>query len=229
MEKFRKQAPALMLGLGFAGLLLRLGVYARAVDEKGLLIPHHPLLLALWVLTAVAAAGAVLLPRSDAPEKRDPLREALGEGICGLGLALAAVTGISAAATALDGAQLVMCLTAGGCLAFAAVRRLGGKPPFMPCYAVVCLFLALYLVCRYRGWSAHPQIQDWFFQVMGAVCGMIFAYLRCVPGKFRLRRTVALLGIFTCLTALSSSADPTLCFGLTAWMLTGHSAPGEDL
>lgn len=229
MEKLRKHAPALMLGLGFAGLALRLGIYARAVDGKGLLIPHHPLQLALWALAAVAAAGAVLLSYPGAPEKRDFLREALGALICALGLALAAVTGARSAFTPLDGIQLVVCLTAAGCLAFAGLRQLRGKTVPMPCYAVVCVFLALYLVCRYRNWSSHPQVQDWFFQVLGVICGMIFAYLRCVPEKFRLRRTVAALGVFTCLTALGHTADPTLYFGLAAWMLTGHSAPGDDL
>lgn len=224
-----RRAGLLSLAAGIAGVLLRLGIYARAVDEKGLLIPDHPLQIALWVLAAAVGALAVLAPEKGPREDRDFRLEALGELLAGAGLALSVPTGLPHAATALDGVRLVLCLAAAGGLALSGIRRIKGGSGHILCYAPACLFFALYLVSRYRGWSSHPQLQDWFFPVLGVIFSMLFAYLRCEPEKYRLRRTVALAGTFACFAAMAAAQDPTLFLGAGIWMATNLHAPGEVL
>ena len=57
------------LVLGLAALGLRLALYRVGVDEKGLLTPGHPLEIGAWIVTAAAAALAVL-PGKEPPENR---------------------------------------------------------------------------------------------------------------------------------------------------------------
>lgn len=227
MKRREKWTPALFLGMGLAGMLLRFSVYALGRDEKGLLIAGHPLQLGLWALTLAAAAAAVLVCRQE-ETSRDRTREGLGELFAALGIGLSVLTGFSRAATALDGVLLVASLAAAGCLALAGVLRLRGRESPMVCYGVVCACFALYLVCGYRGWSARPQLQDWFYSALGAMATMAFAYLRCVAGKGRLRQLVGLLGCFLCLTAIPEAGDPTLFLGTAFWLLTSCRVPGEE-
>ena len=56
--------PLLMLLPGAAALALRRGLYAAAVDAKGLLIQNHPLEIALLVLTAAALTYVAALVSS---------------------------------------------------------------------------------------------------------------------------------------------------------------------
>jgi len=65
MKQLFKSAglPAVAVELGFIGLALRRLLYIFAVDDKGLLITRHPLAVALWLLTALAAAMFALTLR----------------------------------------------------------------------------------------------------------------------------------------------------------------------
>ena len=48
-------APLVTAGLGGIALALRQCLYAFGTDSKGLLIPMHPLEIALWLVAAAAA------------------------------------------------------------------------------------------------------------------------------------------------------------------------------
>ena len=114
-------------------------------------------------------------------------------------------------------------------LAWGAAARLQSKKPHVLCYGAACLFFALNAVCRYRGWVSHPQFQDYLFPLLGALTMMVFAYLRCVPEKIRLRRLVGLIGGFLCLAALAKTDFLPMYFGCGLWMLTNADAPGEPV
>ena len=64
-----KHLPLFTAALGIAAFAARLGLFRLGVDEKGLLIPGHPMDLLVWVITAAAAAlilpGVVRLRGSD--------------------------------------------------------------------------------------------------------------------------------------------------------------------
>ena len=77
LTKDPKWLPWSVLALGCVGGALRFLVYRVAVDEKGLLIPMHPVELILWALTAASVCLAVLFTGSDPKKRRDDQLEAL--------------------------------------------------------------------------------------------------------------------------------------------------------
>lgn len=225
----KKRLAPVVLAMSLLAFALRYGLYTFGLDEKGLLIAAHPMQLCLWALTAVAVALAVLLTEEEAAQNRDSRLEALGEFLAAVGIALALLTRIPGSATVLDGLLLALCVLAAAGLGYGLILRRMGRPMSILSCAAPCLFFAVYMVCNYRVWSARPQLQDWFFPAMGAMTAMIFAYLRCVPGRFRLRRITGLLGCFACFAALGSCADPTVYLGAGLWMITNLHAPGDAL
>ena len=58
LTKDPKWLPWSVLALGCVGGALRFLLYRVAVDEKGLLIPMHPVELILWALTAASVCLA---------------------------------------------------------------------------------------------------------------------------------------------------------------------------
>ena len=216
------------LVLGLAALGLRLALYRVGVDEKGLLTPGHPLEIGVWIVTAAAAALAVL-PGKEPPENRNLRLEALGELLAAAGILLALPEGIRSLSNILEALQLTLAMAACAGLGYGAVRRLRGRSPSAVYYGLPCLFFALNVVCCYRGWVSHPQLQDYLFPLLGARSMMVFAYLRCVPEKHRIRRAVGLMGGFLCLAAASKVVFWPMYLGCGLWMLTNADAPGEPL
>lgn len=227
LTKDPKWLPWSMLGLGCAGCALRFLLYRNAVDDKGLLVPMHPLALILWVLAAAAVALAVLFTGNDPKKRRDDQLEALGQVMAAVGIAISAAGGLKAGAGILDLVHSVFGLATAVLLCFGAILRWQSKPEPMFCAGVSCMFFAVHLVCRYRGWSMHPQIQDYLFPVAASLAAMFFGYLRCDGAKWKIRRMVGLVGTFFCLTAICRSLDPALYLGAGLWMITNLHAQGE--
>ncbi len=220
--------PGLALLLGLGALGLRLALYRLCVDEKGLLTPGHPLEIGIWILTGAAALLAALSgggPR----EKRYPRMEALGELLAAAGILFALAESIHSLVSVLEVIRLALSAVACVGLGWAAVSRLRGGRPHVLCYGAACLFFAMNVVCCYRGWVSHPQLQDYLFPLLGALAMMAFSYLRCVPEKYRSRRMVGLLGGFLCLAALAKTQFVSMYLGCGLWMLTNADAPGEPL
>lgn len=229
IQKNPKWLPWVVLGLGCAAGALRFLLYRTGVDEKGLLISHNPLEYVLWGLTAVTLVLALVFTGKEPRWARDEQLEALGQFMAAVGIAITAAGGFRAGAGVLDLVHMVLGLTATVALLFGAILRWQSKPEHIFCAAVSCLFFALHLVCRYRGWSAHPQVQDYFFPLMGAICAMFFSYLRCESGKLKLRRVIGLAGAFCCISAICKTMDPALYLGAGLWMVTNLHAPGEPV
>ena len=227
LTKDPKWLPWSMLGLGCVGCALRFLLYRIAVDEKGLLVPMHPVELILWVLAAGAVALAVLFTGNDPRKRRDDQLEALGQVMVAVGIVISAAGGLKAGAGILDLLHAVMGLAAAVLLCFGAILRWQSKPEPIFCAGVACLFFAVHLISRYRGWSNFTQLQDYLFPVAGTMACMFFSYLRCDSAKWKVRRVVGIVGTFCCLTAIAKTVDPALylCAGL--WMITNLHAQGE--
>ena len=220
--------PCLALLLGLVALGLRLALYRLRVDERGLLTPGSALEIGVWVVTAAAAAVA-LTAGKEPPERRNTRLEALGELLAAAGILLALPEGIRSLSNILEAIRLALAMIAWAALGFGAVRRLRHREESVLCNGLPCLFFALNAVCCYRGWVSHPQLQDYLFPLTGALSMMIFAYLRCVPEKYRIRRAVGLLGGFLCLAAAAKAGYWPMYLGCGLWMLCNADAPGESL
>ncbi len=220
--------PWAVLGMGLGALVCRWGLYTLGLDEKGLLEPWHICRIGLWALT-LGAAGLSLLAPSRRRRRRTRLREALGELLCALGIGLCVPGIFRSAAVTLDLIHACLGVLAAAGLLWGALCRWRERDGGIPAFAPTCLFLAVGLVCRYRSWSSHPQVLDYFYQLMGALGMMLFAYLRCLPRQHKQRRMAGLLGAFCCLAALSAGELSPMYLGGAAWLLSELDAWGEEL
>lgn len=215
--------PWLFLLLGALALVLRMGLYAGAEDDRALLVPGHPLEICLWIAAAAAVLGAAVLSRRGNPGVPTGKRGALGSGILIAGVIL----------TLLDSREMLpagalgilYCIVSGaavGALGYQAGKLLAGKEPFFGTYAMLCLYFSVQMVVAYQGWSEHPQLQDYVFGLFALLCGALLAYYRGaqlvkLPGKNR-SALLGLLGIFCAMAALYRGHFPWLYAAEAVWM-----------
>ena len=232
MKHFLKPTnlPVLAVGAGFLAQLLRRGLYALALDEKGLLRSGHPLEAALALLSLAVLAFLLLSVRkldgSGAYEDNFfPSKQAkLGRLAAAAGIALTVLT----APVALEGnvGRLWMLLGALAplCLGASALARGKGKQPhFLPDLAA-CLFLVLYLITQYRGWCSNPQLQDYVFALFGSVFLALFAFYTAafsagLPRR-RMQLFTGLAAVYLLTAELATTAHSWLCLGGILWALT---------
>jgi len=234
-----KKQPLLtgaVLVLGIAAGLLRRGLYAAALDEKGLLTPNHPLAIALW---AVAAAGSLLILWAAGKPEGSLVREASfrPSSLSFLGHCFLACTVLMM--TLLDSFPLsghvhtlwrVLGFLSGPALVWAGICRLKGKTPFFGIYGALCLFLLLYLVSCYQLWSSNPQLQDYVFELLALVALILFCYHRAAfaagMGKQRQLLITGLLAVLLCGAANYRAHIPALYAGGLFWAAAELWYPG---
>lgn len=219
-----------VLGFGALGLVLRLGLYRLALDEKGLLIPGHPLAVAL-VLTGVGclafalAAGKRLAGSDRFVHNFDPSPAgAAGHGVLAVCLLLTALLQPPLVAGNLGRIWQGLGLAAPVCLVIAARARFQGKPAFFLLHMVLCLYFVFHVVNQYRGWSADPQLLDYLFPLMASISLILFAYYQTAfdvdNGRRRPMLVWGILGIFLCMSSLPGSAEPLVYGGGAVYLAT---------
>ena len=227
LSKYR--LPLATAALGTAAGLLRFCLYAAGTDEKGLLVPGHPLAIALWLLTAAAAGFVLLQVRRQAGKysysRNFPVSRAAAAGCFALAAGLfLTVMANRHAGSLLEFIRNIACLTAVPSLAAVAVCRKLGKRPAFGFHAVICLALTLHTVSFYRTWSSHPQLMDSFFPMMGCLLLMLFAYYQTAfdvsMGSRRMLLGTGLLAAFFCFAAIAQSGTALLYLTGGIWALT---------
>ena len=235
-NRMKYDYPVLVsLALGGVGLVLRRLLFALAVDDRGLLTPHHPALLALWAVTLIAAGVILLMSRGKAHEE-DMTGSALWAGFgCFLEAVCIAMTviliqprtaGYPGLAWRILGASSAVGLAVDG-----YARVAGKKVGFLP-YLVVCLFFVFHIVDHYRGWSSDPQMMNFLFALFGAAALALFAFYcaACCVGinNRRLRLGMGLAAIYFCVVELSGSAYYLLYGGAAVWVATTLMIPQRE-
>ena len=221
--------PALALGAGLLGVLLRLWLYGTGLEENNLLRASHPAGSLVLLLSLVFAGAAAFLTR--------PLREvlpydrrfprsvpgALGSWIGAAGILMSALVDLVRRENGLNTAAGILGVLAAAGLIWAGLLRLQGKRPGAGPHAAVCLYFVLRLISRYRGWSADPQLQDYAFQLLATVCLMLYSYHRSAldlrDGSAWAVNLLAMLSIYCCCLAAVRSDDKWLYLCTGAWVL----------
>lgn len=227
ISKYR--LPIATAVLGAAACILRFCLFAFGTDEKGLLIPGHPLAILLWGLSAAAAVFVALRVRKKTGKFRYsenfPVSKAAAAGcfVLAAGLFLTVMANRHAYAT-LEFIRNIACLLAVPALAAVAVCRKLGKRPLFGFHALICLALTLHTVSYYRTWSSHPQLMESFFPMMGCLLLMLFAYYQTAfdvnMGSRRMQLGTGLLAAFFCFAAIPGSGTALLYLTGGIWALT---------
>lgn len=219
----------LTLGCGLTGLLLRLAMYTRCIDGRGLLIRGNLYHLAAWGLTALVALMLGLALRS--LDGSNVYAHNFWPSVpAGLAAILAAVSIVMTVlrAEAYPADNLTMLWRWSGFLAAAALAAAGicrglGKRPFFLLYAAVCVFFALHIANQYRHWSGNPQAPDYSFQLLACIFIMLFAYYQTAfavgSGKRRAQLFCGLFGVYLCCLAAARTDTLWLYPGCALWLL----------
>lgn len=227
--------PLVTAALGGLALVLRRLLYRFGTDARGLLVNNHPLSIALWALTALAAvylfAGVRNLDGSE--EYEDNFRKspsaALGHVLAAAGIAFTVLTEEPRMANYLGQGWQLLGSLAPLCLLLAGAARLLGKKPFFLLHLIPSLFLVFHIINHYQMFSGNPQFQDYLFTLLGTMALMFFAFYSASfdvgLGNRRLHMGMGLAAIYLCLAELAASMYPVLYLGGIAWALTGQCSP----
>ena len=169
------------LTTGALGFVLRLWLYLTGVDDRGLLMREHP---AYWVVFVLIAATLLILFLciKDTNIKSLPFRASpvalVGGIVAAAGIVAADLHELSQQP---DRVTVISCLlgaVAAVCLVLAGMQQQKGKKSSYYLHGILTIYLMVHLVSQYRVWSAEPQLQEYFFQLMASIFLMFTAYQR---------------------------------------------------
>lgn len=223
--------PVIVFSLSMLALSLYKRLYTTALDEKGLLIARHPLSAALW---AVVFAGALLIVLAVWKLDGSNLYEdnftasapaLLGHAFMGVTVLMMGLLYPFSLGGAIGLLWKGLGILCGGGMIWSGFRRKQGKMPFFGIHAALCLFLLLYLVSRYQGWSGNPQLQDYVFELLALAALVLFSY-QCAAFEAGMgsRRMQLMTGLFVLLLwgpANFRGHVPGLYFSGALWAITG--------
>lgn len=227
---------AVTVGLGGIALVLRRLVYLFALDEKNLLIPGHPLSVALLALTAVAMGWIVFQTwklDNIYPPLGPNIPATAGHVLAASGIAVTVLLYPAAGEGSLRTAWTGLGILASVCLLPVGFARMGGRKPFFLLHLASVLFLLLHLLAHYRIWSSNPQLLDYVFPLLGTMALLLFAFYNAAfcagLGKRRVHTAVGLAAVYLCLGELAASQYPYLYLGCILWVLTDlyHPQPTQ--
>ena len=227
--------PAVAVLFSAAAWFLRRELYAAALDSKGLLLSGHPLETALWAV--VLGGGLALVLAASQLKGSDLYGDNFTPSIpafCGNALMCATVLAmvLYQVLPMSEKVNLVWkalgFLTAPGLL-WVAICRSMGKKPFFGVHGGLCVFLLLYLISRYQGWSGNPQMQDYVFELLASVALILFSYyctaFEADSGSRRMQLATGLLAVLLCGAAIPCSEFPNLYICGLIWAATDLCCP----
>ena len=210
---------------GLLTLVLRLWMFATGSDDRGLLVPSHIGSILSWVVTvaAVVAIAAALFFQRRTYAFRPSRLNAMGIGLGGAGLAVTAIYMFAAGAATLNTLAGILSLAAALCALLIAWARLMRMRPHVLLHLPLLLFLLLFLLNRYRVWSAESELQRYFFSLSALVFVLLSAYQRAASevglGQRKAGLFFSCVGIYFCLAAVADPGFPLLYAGLGLWLL----------
>ena len=230
----RRALPWVCASLGAAAGLIRRLLYTFGLDQRGLLIPRHPLSLALTILTLGTLAyivwSVLSLDGSNRYRGNFPASSAaaLGHFLAAAGFGATVLFNESQATGLLGLMWRVLGLASVPCLILAGLDRRRGKPSLFLAHLIPCLFLMAHIVCHYRSWSSDPQALDYLFALLGAMSLMFFAFYTAAfeagAGRRRMQLGMGLAAVYLCLTELFMTEYPALFLAGALWAFTGLCA-----
>lgn len=231
MKKYLKtqNLPWFALGAGVLGLVLRLWLLSTE-NEKGFFTRNHISAILVIVLTAAVAVVVFFGTRSlqQAAKYRfnfpASVPGAVGTLIAALGVGSTSVVELVIASDALRVIVAILGLVTVVALVFLTDCRWKGLHPSSLFHVVICAYLMLRLICMWRQWGSHAQLQDFCYQLLATVCLMISIYHRATfDANFGRRQSYAffsLMSIYFCVLSLAGWTRPVFFFTMGIWQMT---------
>ena len=224
-----RRLPLLAAALGVLTLALRTGLLLIGTDEKGLLVPWHPLAILTWAATAGTVVYFVLTLRRKpgsqlyAENFSASTPAALGCFALAAGIALTVLPAWSGASK-IELARNLFGILAVPSFVWAGILRRRGQPPFFLGNVCVCIYFTLYAVSHYRPWCSQPQLQWVFFSAAALLLLCLFAYAQAAfaadMGSGRMQPLTGLLAGFCAIAAIPGGDDPLLLLCSALWALS---------
>jgi hypothetical protein len=224
-----KYLPELTIGLGVLGCFCSLWLHQNA-DDRALLNPLHPGAILLWILTALTIAAAVVLSRPPQSKMRydrifpKSIFGAVGTVLAGIGIAVTAYGELTAGTDHITTVTGIVGLLAAAGLCYLAWSRFAGIRPHFLGGSVVIVYLMMHMLCRYRVWSAEPELLRFFFPLAATVCLTLAFFHRTaiIVGLSQRNQYLlfAMLGAFFALAAMPGSTDRFFLGGMFVWAVT---------
>lgn len=230
-HSFKNQIlPGVALLCGGVGMLLRLWLFGTE-NSLGFIRQGHVSQILLFLLTG-GFLGLLLFATQRMRQGNkysfnfpaSPI-SAVGSMLAALGIGMACGTDlVTAAGDTVGLASAVVGLLAAIGLLWSAKCRWEGSRASVLCHGCVCIWLMLRLLSLYRTWSADPQLEDYFFQLLALVFAMTASYHRAAftqgMGDRAKYSFFALAGLYCCCLSLAGPDLflPYLSLGL--WLCT---------
>lgn len=179
-----KHLPLLLALTSILGYVLRLWTLGKGPDKGGLYEPQ-PLAWALvWIVTALTVMLVFLLTRRLKANGKfsdhfaSSLPGAIGCAVAAVGIAFGGFHVLGDWTLSVSIFTGFITVLAAGCMILAAVARFNGERTTFLVYAIPCLFFAMRIFDRCRGWSEHTQTGLFVCQLLASACIMLAFYQR---------------------------------------------------
>ena len=230
--KQTNQNLLLTAGAGLLGLLLRVLLYRTGFDGKGILSASNPLHLICLGLTAAMAVYLFFRVRRTAGSAENHTLRLPAGVLAGVLLLLYGIGQLTALSGPLTALRCALALAGALAMVLSVCIRVRSGTMHMVCHGLICVFFALDMLCRYRGWSGNPQLPDYCFHVLAGVCLSLCSYHRLALdtglGKHRSHSFACLMALYLCLLCLAGPESREFYLGGALWAAACLFTPEKE-
>lgn len=240
MRLIKKNFLLLMsLGVGIAGLLLRLLLFSGGVNSEKLLPARHPASVASVLLAAAYLVFLAIITLC-ANKKKSGLYHpggpvaAAGSILAAAGIVFTGYNCLQSNAHPTFFLLFVLSIPCALAFVYLAWTQYRKKPCSTLLYCAICVFFLIYPLAQYQAFNTQSQPQYYLFGVLCAVCMMLTVYHRtCLQAGRMHRRSYRFFAHSTLMLNLFCLADSSWPFHLAmaAWLATELiclQMPAED-